>query len=185
MARLFVGVPVPKLDGFAEVQERIEGPDRLVKPVDLDQTHVTLKFLGDTDEDRIPAIVDAIGNALDGIEAHQGRAEGVGAFPSPRKARVVWAGVKDTELPAMADAVEAAVEPLGFEPKDRSFTPHVTLARLKRHATLTVELDMYRERVFGDVPIATVVLFESKLSSEGPTYLHRHEWSLGGGADGD
>lgn len=97
--------------------------------------HVTLAFLGQTEA------ADAIASALSRVAAAHPACDlalgGAGAFPSPRRARVLWLGLTGGEaLGALAAGVRAALEPLGFEPEDRPFSAHLTLARLKTPAVV-------------------------------------------------
>jgi 2'-5' RNA ligase len=106
----------------------VVGEVRWVRP---ENVHLTLKFLGDVSEDDL----DRVAEALEPVRLRHGPFEaglsGFGAFPSSRKARIVWAGIGDGSEPlrALARDVEASLEPLGFEREDRAYVPHLTLGR--------------------------------------------------------
>lgn len=175
--RLFVALEIPE-PVRREVARRVAGVrDRLPRArwVDLEKVHLTLLFLGQTPEDRIPVLSAKLRDAFAAYEAMTVRLSGSGTFPPKRPARVAWIGLEaPEELAAVqADAAAAAVEAVGFEPEERPFRPHVTLARCEpnwpRDAT-----DKFVSAFSGEIgPPFTVdrgVLMESKLSPRGARY---------------
>lgn len=175
--RLFVGVDLP--DGLAEplaaVQARFEGATGL-DFTDPGQAHVTLKFLGEVDEERVPALVSALEAAVEqsGVGPFDATFGGLGVFPNESYIRVLWLGCEDggEELTALHEAVETAAVDLGFDPADHAFTPHVTLARMCHaggkdlvRSTLG-ELDP----TVGTTRVTDVRVTESVLDESGPTY---------------
>lgn len=132
--RLFIAVFPP-----LEVREKlhraalnlpVEGDVRWAVPRNV---HLTLKFLGDAREEDLEGIVAATGSVCARHEKFDAATTSFGAFPSARKARVLWAGVGDgsERLRALAGDLEDALEPLGFERERRPYTPHVTLGRAR------------------------------------------------------
>lgn len=147
--------------------------------------HVTMKFLGDVDPDRI----DAIALVMDAIaRSHRPfsiRLAHIGAFPNFRKARVVWLGVEhEPRLELLQHDVEVAADGIGFELDGRAFRPHVTLARVKE------PLDIDRARRLAraarkvdftaSVDVAEMTLFESSLAPTGARHSRIHAATLGG-----
>ncbi|MDQ4105945.1 MAG: RNA 2',3'-cyclic phosphodiesterase [Actinomycetota bacterium] len=96
--------------------------------------HLTLKFLGDTAEESLPALRETLDVVCNRHEQFEIEPRGIGAFPSARKARIVWAGVGQgsASLLALAEDLEDSVAPLGFEKERRGFKPHITLGRARR-----------------------------------------------------
>ncbi|WP_424002409.1 RNA 2',3'-cyclic phosphodiesterase [Haloarcula salina] len=176
--RLFVSVDLDGLsDAVAAVQERFEGVSGL-RLTDPDQAHVTLKFLGDTDPERVDEVVEALEIAVadSGVEPFDARVGGLGVFPSLDYISVVWVGVRDgagdAELTALHEAVEEHAVDLGFDPEDHDFTPHATIARMD-HAGGKETVQRVVETDDPDVGLMTVDeirLKESVLGSDGPTY---------------
>lgn len=183
MVRLFIALPIPE-----EVKQSLTEPQkqlsvRGIKPVEPENLHITLKFLGEAPEERIEEIT----SALDGVDEEEFdmRARGMGAFPNIRNPRVVWAGINEGEEEStrLARQVEESMSTLGFERERRSFTPHITLARVKsrtpesrRAVQNTVE--EYDEHEFGEWRAKRVVLMQSKLTPKGPIYSERGEKKL-------
>ncbi|HIE31226.1 MAG TPA: RNA 2',3'-cyclic phosphodiesterase [Methanosarcinales archaeon] len=130
MIRTFIAVDLPEafVDTVADVQQEFRGIN--IKLVDPKQVHITMKFLGDVPEKSIPDI----GDALSGIECESfaAKVHGVGAFPKPSYARVVYVGASPEDaFNRLYTEVERVLKPLGFKREKRAFTPHATLARVK------------------------------------------------------
>ncbi len=175
--RLFVSVDLPDAlaDGVEEVQDEFRDASGL-NFTDPDQAHVTLKFLGDTDADRIDPLVDELAAAVDeaGVDPFEATYGGLGVFPSLEYISVVWLSVEagGEEMTRLHEAIEARTTAMGFEAEDHEFTPHVTLARME-HAggkELVQELVREREPTVGTTEVTEVRLTESELGPGGPEY---------------
>jgi 2'-5' RNA ligase len=137
--------------------------------------HITVKFLGGIDEARVPAVIEALQTATTGRRAFDLEIVSLGAFPSPTRPRVLWAGVTEGEAPlaALAAAVDDALAPLGFPRETRAFTAHVTLARVReprRTPALGEALAAATTRRFGRLTIEHIALMRSDLSPRGARY---------------
>jgi len=174
--RLFVSVDLDDLGGeVAAIQERFEGASGL-DLVDPDQAHVTLKFLGDTDPDRLPELTDELAAAVEesGVDPFEATFGGLGAFPSTDYIRVVWLGVPEggERLTRLHEAIEERTVAMGFDPEEHDFTPHVTLARMnhaggKEHVQAVLRED---DPTVGTLDVDEVRLTESVLEADGPRY---------------
>ncbi len=168
MPRLFVGTPLaPDLD-TQPVLKALEGVGR-VKPVDRDQYHVTLAFIGDLDDAEVKDARESVRAGATG-PAHTGTVKTVGAFPEPSSARVVWAGIDGGHLDALAGSVrrELAARDLPYD--QRAFHAHLTIARLRDKRDITGVTDRFQGTVFGELPVDAVHLYRSTLTPEGPEY---------------
>ena len=134
MIRTFVAVfPPPEVrEALFNAAQSLptSGDFRLVS---REKIHLTLKFLGDVAErdiDRIKQTLQPIGERHDPFEVST---SGFGAFPSERKARVLWAGIEEgsERLRTVAEDVENLLEPAGFEREIRPYRPHLTLGRAR------------------------------------------------------
>jgi 2'-5' RNA ligase len=149
---------------------------RPVKWVERQNLHITLKFLGDVPEDRIPALSDSVARAAAVHSKFRVSFIGLGAFPNPGKARVVWVGIDrgGAELEALAKSVEAETVGSGFPPQDKPFRAHLTIGRVKGDAPPGPELVEAivgnAQRRFGVMPVETVRVMASKLTPDGPIY---------------
>jgi 2'-5' RNA ligase len=142
---------------------------RDVKPVKARNFHFTLIFLGEISEQQVSQVKDALSGIS--FEPFSLTYTGVGAFPRPGNARVIWVGVDDEgrkKLDALADQVVAKLGQIGFRP-DKPFSAHLTIFRAKnRH--VQVDVQKYAGRTFGTDVIDSVHLKRSDLSPAGPTY---------------
>lgn len=133
---VFVAV-VPPLEVVAALSERLEHlpiPGRRVPPPNF---HVTLRFIGKVDPVSYDRLLAALGTRPL-VEPFRMRLGGLGAFPNPRRATVVWVGVEsDPVLDELAATVEDAVVSAGFDPEERPFVPHLTVARVRPPENVT------------------------------------------------
>lgn len=158
----------------AEIQ-RLRGVARDVAWVTPENLHVTLKFLGGVEEGRLDAVAVAVDAAASAATAFDLAVEGLGAFPTPARPRVVWAGLGAgaCALAALATRLDAALASLGFPREERPFSGHVTLGRARaprRDPALMEALAGAAGRRFGHVPVAEIALMRSDLSPKGPRY---------------
>lgn len=177
VGRLFVAVPLPAAvrDLATQVQQTLAGEHWPVRWVEPELMHVTLKFLGDTPLDLVPAIVESLNTVAANTQQFPVRAGGAGAFPHAGKPRVFWLGLKgDTRmLGTLAAAIDRELVPVGIPADERPFRPHITLGRLKRHAEplsgAGKMLDGLPEQS-ALLPVDRIELIRSVLGPGGPTY---------------
>lgn len=136
--RLFVAVPLPP-EPLAACLTLVDGVRRgplgdVPRWVHVENLHLTVRFLGETPPDLTPDAALAVRDALAGRRAFDVVLAGAGAFPEARKPRALWLGIERgaEELGALADALDPALEPLGWPRDDRPYRPHLTVARLDR-----------------------------------------------------
>lgn len=184
--RLFVGVPlsIQTTESVARAAHAMKAAadvaglrGRWVPPVNY---HVTLKFLGWCRPEAVAAIRGAIDGAVGG-GAFELSLQGAGAFPREDKGRVLWVGAgseADKRLAALADAVDRAVEGLGFDRETRPFHPHVTVGRLRELADVRPVVLAGAEQKHSPSAVNTVVLYESQMSSAGSEYRVAARWPL-------
>lgn len=136
--RTFIAVELADAERAAlrRLQEQLEATPaaRYVRWVAPDGIHLTLKFLGGVDVNRMPALQRAVQDACAGIPSHTLTLDGIGAFPNTRRPNVVWVGVGgDVErTQKLADQIDRACAALGFPRETRPFSAHLTLGRVKR-----------------------------------------------------
>jgi 2'-5' RNA ligase len=145
---------------------------RNLRPVAEPLLHVTLRFVGETADDRITELIDAVAEVAARTTSFSIVVRGTGVFPKPAAVRVFWAGIEPSpHLMQLARNVDAAVRARGFPPEPRGFSPHITLARAKgAPGRLQGPLEAELPR-FGEQEVDEVVVMESQLSPRGPTYV--------------
>jgi RNA 2',3'-cyclic 3'-phosphodiesterase len=144
-----------------------------LKWVNPEHSHLTLVFLGDVDDARVPAVVEAIGRDV-ALEPFQITLESIGVFPPRGAPRVLWIGV-GAGASLVADLqreIARRVAALGIALEDRPFHPHLTLARWRdsRPADRGRALDAAPRGVVARARIDGATLYQSRLSSAGPSY---------------
>jgi len=152
-----------------------------------DGWHVTLKFLGEVDADRVEPIAEALGSAVTRCASFSARAGGVATFPERGgKPRAIVVPIKDEgEAEQLAAVVDEAVRPLGFEPERRRYVAHLTVGRVRDNANwgpMAAMLRRYEEREFGEKRIESVALYESRLQPGGAQYTMLQRFPLATGA---
>ncbi len=145
-----------------------------------DNLHLTLKFFGDTSVSKVDALSTAIKHAADETLPFQVRAGGCGAFPVRGQSRVLWIGIEDptNRLATPYRSLEDECFKAGFSREERSFDPHLTVARLRQPegALRLAELHQRMEFQPTSLPVTDLCLIRSELSSAGSRYtvIARH-----------
>ncbi len=173
--RLFIAVDVSpdSKRQLAEAQAKLSAVVPDAKWVEPDGLHVTLVFLGYVDETVEASVKNALTTAAARLSPWLFKVGGVGAFPTNSRPRVIWAGVSDGgEFASAASELAAVLTPLGFEPEERPYVPHITLGRIKRpHRLAEAEALTKSAKVDGASQNAgELLLYRSRLSRSGAEY---------------
>jgi len=180
--RLFVAVDVgdevrDKMEDVLNVFKDFKG----IKPVERENLHITLMFLGEVPDRRVEVVKEKLG----GVKCEQFKIsfKGIGFFPSQRF-RVVWIGVDEgrERLKELSDSVSNSMRSLGFR-RDKEFVAHVTVARVKRidqseRERLMRAIEKYRDFEFGEMVVDCFKLKRSILTPKGPIYEDLHVYKL-------
>jgi 2'-5' RNA ligase len=142
--------------------------------------HLTLVFLGDTPVSKLDSIERAIGQAVGGISPITFTVAELGCFPNTRRPRNVWVGIQEPagQLARLKRALDKSLEPLGYEPERRKFTPHLTLGRVHKHATrdnagkLGAVIEGATLEELGKMTAGQIHLIRSDLRPAGPIYTN-------------
>ncbi len=170
--------------------DRGSSKDTRITWVQPSSIHLTMKFLGDTDEELIGPIREALERAMSGFERVTMPVERLDVFPRLQQPRVLWVGPSEQweqgddakRLVALHRAVEDCCQPFGFAPEDRPWSPHLTLARVKageRHVGQALAKSGFMDRLIslGILAVESVVLMKSDLCSGGAVYTKL--WKVG------
>jgi 2'-5' RNA ligase len=174
--RLFWAVALPGAvrDSLGAVQSVFKVLSLDAKWVETQNLHITVRFLGDTDEKLPPELLAAAAALLADMRPFTVSLRGVGVFPSVSKPRVLWVGMSGFEpLLTMHRRVEKASASLGFPPEGRSFSPHVTIGRFRsaaNAAALAKQIETMNGRNFGTVTVEGLNLYASRLQPGGAVY---------------
>ena len=164
--------------GNVQAQLQRDRAARLVRWVQPASIHITLKFLGDVNADRLPALERAMADACAGTPPFSLALAGLGAFPNTRRPNVIWVGANgQVDVAAqLAQKIDAACVALGFAPEERPFAPHLTLGRVKRDASIPERqligamIDATKVETLGELKIDHVSVMKSELRPSGSVY---------------
>jgi 2'-5' RNA ligase len=174
--RLFVAAKVPRevLDRLVRAQRELGGRTgssvRWVRPEGI---HLTLKFLGEVEEEAAGRIGETLGAI--GSSGFPVACRGIGFFPNRSRPRIVWAGLEEPSgrLGELHREVEQRLEPLGFARESRPFHPHLTLGRSRSQRgerRLVEAADPLAGEAFGEFSVSEIHLFQSRLLPDGARY---------------
>lgn len=178
--RAFIAITLPDAvwQRLGETSQALAAlaPPRAVRWVSPDLLHLTVRFLGDTDVAKLPAIYAALDRVAAAHPVFTMRLDRLGCFPNPRRPRVIWVGLHDEggQAAVLQQAVDQALIPLGWQPEGKPFQLHLTLGRVKDEAARLSELPWGEKQEPLLVPVASLHLIESQLRPSGPIYTVRH-----------
>jgi 2'-5' RNA ligase len=166
----------------AEAQFERDRAARFVRWVAPENIHITLKFLGDVDTDRMSDLPRALADACAGSAPFIMAIGGAGAFPNTRRPNVVWIGARgQIEIAArLAQKIDATCVALGFAREERPFAPHLTLGRVKRDASpserqlVGAMIENVKIGDLGELRVERVSVMKSELKPTGSVYSRLH-----------
>ncbi len=144
-----------------------------MKLVEIENIHITLKFLGDIEDHQVDEVSQVIRDIT--FEPFEFTVEGVGVFPTLKRPTTIWAGISSGvgELADLFNKVNDGLAKLGFEKDRRRFHPHLTIVRVRswqNRDKLVDELVGMEEMEFGKVQVDRIYLKKSVLTPKGPIY---------------
>jgi 2'-5' RNA ligase len=181
MMRLFIATPTSEnveqeLGRIISDLKNVGGPVKWVAPANI---HLTIKFLGDTDESLKSQLIDIIDDVASKSKAAHFTINRLGGFPNLNRPRVIWAGLEGdkSQLGIIASQVDDEVHQLGWEKETREFRAHLTLGRVKRPQGITELANFIKSYKIETIPVEfdRLVLFKSTLTPRGPIYEILHE----------
>ena len=188
--RSFIAIELPEevREGLARLRSELERDEhRFVKWVDPGGIHLTLKFLGNIPFKQVTEITKAIEEAAQGISPFHLEISGIGAFPNLKQVRVLWVGISGEvdKLSMLQQNMDSALAALGFAKEERSFVPHLTLARIRQGASPSERRsfgDLVGSTIFEDkyhIKVNAISLMKSQLTPAGAIYTRLSVVGLG------
>jgi 2'-5' RNA ligase len=181
--RLFVALEIspPVRENLSALMRELRPLAPAARWVRTENLHVTLKFIGETPQEKLGAIRAALSAVrADGPIAVDFR--GLGFFPDAHRPRVFWVGLAASgQLERLAGAIETQTEPLRFPRERRAFSPHLTLARLESGGATQGLLAAARDRSaqsLGELTTAEFCLFQSELKPSGAQHTRLASFPL-------
>lgn len=182
--RSFIGIFAPReiRSTIKEIQSSLKEQDPSVRWEKEEKLHITMKFLGNTEEARLSSLCQELEKSFESFSSFEVRLTSVGAFPPGQNPRIIWIGSSLKENERLAECweiVEKVCSEHGFKKEERAFHPHITLGRVKSRASdgLMRALQTVRfEPLF--FPCREIAVMKSVLSSSGSTYSPFKQVSL-------
>ncbi|MEO2116937.1 MAG: RNA 2',3'-cyclic phosphodiesterase [Methanocaldococcus sp.] len=172
--RLFLAIDIPE-----EIKEEIakfQGQFKMkgIKLVEKENLHITVKFLGEVDEEKLKEILN-----LDlSIQPVKIKLKTLGTFPNPNYIRVIWIGAYNENLIEIFKEIDKKLSNLGFK-REREYVPHLTIGRVKfidNKKKLKDRIEKYKDIDFGEFEVNHIKLYKSTLTPNGPIYEVIKEW---------
>ena len=172
--RLFIAIDIPE-----EIKEKISNFQKQIKMkgiklVEKENLHITVKFLGEVDENLLNDILN-----LDlSIEPVKIKLNQLNVFPNMNYIRVIWIGAYGENLIKIFEDVDKKLSNLGFK-KEREYVPHLTIGRVKfieNKKQLKDKIEKFKDVDFGEFEAKKLKLYKSTLTPNGPIYEVIKEW---------
>jgi len=180
--RGFIAVDIKATDKIIRFLDEINKINADVKTVDSKNIHITLKFLGDIQNEKIESIEEIIKNSVKEISSFNLKLIGSSVFPNKNYIRVVWIGIEDSDiLKNIARNIDEEIAKLGFKKEKRGFSAHLTLGRVKTAKNkdkLLKIIEEYTDFDFGIQKVNSIKLKKSQLTPSGPIYTTIKEVKL-------
>jgi 2'-5' RNA ligase len=161
------------LSRIASILSSLQSLGGDLKPVERENIHLTLKFLGNVSASRLGEVKSSLQQVI--FSAFTAEIKGAGAFPNLNHMNVVWVGVNEgwSQVEQIYEQVEKLLSGLGFRREHRPFSPHITIARVRsgrKRDEVASFLQRLTEESFGTITVDKIRLKQSILSSSGPKY---------------
>ena len=181
LLRAFIAVEIPSgihqaiENKTASIQAALN--PSLVRWVPSSNVHLTLKFLGDVSPTNVELLSQMLSVEVSQHQTFEMTFEGLGAFPNPKRPRVIWIGIQaPAGLEALQHGIEAATATLGYPVEKRPFSPHLTIGRIKQKVSSTgmqkirAALEETQVGSLGSTRVSAIHLFKSDLKPSGAVY---------------
>jgi RNA 2',3'-cyclic 3'-phosphodiesterase len=182
--RIFIGIGFEEKQRLRELVSSLRSAmtNESVKWTDPDNIHITLAFLGNTDENSLPVLADYLRENCESSGQFELLLKGLGLFKNIRDPKILWTGIEQSaELKQLHVRVQDAVLKAGLKTEDRPFSPHVTLGRIRSindRSLLGSILNEFRNTEIQKIHVGKITLFESILGHEGSIYNPLKEFRL-------
>jgi len=184
--RVFIAIELSESikDDLSQIQSHLKYSGADVKWVDRNNIHLTLKFLGETSEEKIPYIkktLDRLGELFDPFEISLKNA---GAFPNIESPSVLWVGLDkgSKESTKLAVQIDEELSKIGLNKESRPFGAHLTIGRVRSAKNKTALADKLSAVIIpfstNHLSVTSIVLLQSTLTTSGPIYTKLHETRL-------
>lgn len=183
--RLFFAIEIPekiqqKILGVQQELKKSGADIKWVKPANI---HLTLKFLGEVEDEKLPELVRVGEKISKDFSPFAVEICGVGVFPNINRPRVIWAGIENgsKEMENLSELLSRQLAKIGFPEEKRRFVGHLTIGRVKspqRKGHLIESFKSLEKADFGRFPVSSLSLIKSQLTPAGPIYTVLKKFSF-------
>lgn len=182
--RVFIAIEITKeiQETLSKLQAELKTAPAGVKWINPKNIHLTLKFLGEVEEHKIPKIMQSLKKVSSNFKPFAIELSAIGGFPTLQSPRIIWVGIEKgkEELKVLAGAIEDALIRLEFPKEARSLSAHLTIGRvkyIKDKKAFSQKICLTR---FSPLPqeVKSIILFKSTLTPKGPIYEKLSEESF-------
>jgi 2'-5' RNA ligase len=176
MKRTFIAIKIPISNKTQELLNRlkIDFEDEKIKWIEDNNIHITLFFLGNTEEGKINEISAELTKIFKRVKSFDILCKGLGVFRSVFNPKALWVGIeKSKALDQMYLAIQKAMSSHGFVLENKEFKPHITIGRakfIKDKDRLRRLINNFKDIEIQKLKISEVYFYESKLTPQGPIY---------------
>lgn len=158
-----------------DIQSNIKKLNCQIKWVKPENVHLTLKFLGNIESDRIDELKKLVQSTSKMTQSIKSDLFNLGAFPNSQKPKILWVGLSDNEskIAQLAETIETSLSTIGFSKEKRSFKPHVTIGRVrsfKNIKPLSETISQFSVKNAVAQNIDNITIYKSTLTPTGPIY---------------
>lgn len=184
MKRLFIAIKIEPDHSFIEIYNELTAGLRyeMLRFIEMKNLHLTLRFIGETEEDKIPDIDRMMIKTAVTAQSFMLNINKTGVFGSSYNPKVLWFGIDPNEhLTHLHTGVERNLSKVGFYPDRQNFVPHLTLSRIKKLKDLKLFqkiISEFREKEIMTQDVQSFSLIESMLMKEGPIYTTLNSYPL-------
>lgn len=176
MKRIFIAVKIDPGENLLNMISSLKAgfKDEKIKWTETENFHLTIAFLGNTEESRIKAINNMLLTTCEGFGEFEIVIKGAGVFKKISDPRIIWTGIETSDkLNKLYDCINSGLKGTGISLEERTFRPHLTLGRIKSirdHDNLRSLVARYLNAEMQSQPVNEVILYESILFQTGPVY---------------
>lgn len=176
MKRIFIAIKVEPEKSFLSLSLSFKTglSKESIKWINVDNVHVTLAFLGNTEESVIQQLILMLHEKCKGISPFELKMKGIGVFKNFADPKIIWTGVEQSEkLSGLYNNILSGLKDLNINMDDKPFNPHITLGRIKHLSdkeSFRKIVEQYRDTEIQTIPVNEVILYESVLYPTGPVY---------------
>ena len=172
--RGFLAIDIGSNQNIIKLENEIKKTKANIKLVEPENIHITIKFLGDTDEQLIDEIENIIKKSVEKIKPFNISLKSIGVFPNTNYIKIIWIGIESgPEISTITDNINEKLIDLGFKKENRGFSPHLTIGRVKSVKNKDKILGIisnYKDFEFAKITVDSIKLKKSVLTEKGPIY---------------